>query len=197
MFPYQQWQPLAVSDVAQLMREAPFTWGLAGGYAVEQFLGARIRDHADIDIVVDRADQHQLQRWLSGWSLYAADPPGTLRRWRAAEWLAAGIHDIWGYRAGAQAWELQIMLIEAEGAEWFSRHNPLIRGQRSDLIVEYGQIPCLRIEVQLLYKARSDREKDRRDFQACLPLLSPAARQWLGHALRLMEPQGHRWDIFL
>jgi hypothetical protein len=193
MFDYGQWEPLSVGEVVRLLRDAPFAWALAGGYAVEQFLGGTIRTHADIDIVVYRDDQRQLREWLGDWCLYAAEPPGTLRGWEAAVWLAAGIHDIWGYRAGAQAWELQIMLVETEGDQWFSRHNSLIRGQRSDLMVNYQQIPCVRIEVQLLYKARSDREKDRRDFQACLSLLSPVARQWLKDALHLAYPHGHPW----
>ena len=77
----------------------------------------------------------------------------------------------WGHRSGIQAWQLQIMLTEVEGDEWFSRRSRLIRGQRNELIVLYHGIRCLRIEVQLLYKARNQRPKDDLDFQACLPLL--------------------------
>src|SRR6188472_1274448 len=113
-FPYTLWEPLSVAEVKQLFRDAPFAWGLAGGYAVEQFLGTPIRAHADIDIVVFRDDQRQLYQWLSDWQLFAADPPGTLRRWSAPEWLAFGIHDIWAHRTDAQAWQLQVMLLEAD-----------------------------------------------------------------------------------
>src|SRR5262245_52350838 len=83
--PYTTWQPLSVTDVVQLFAGAPFTWGLGGGYCIEQFLGRTIRAHDDIDVVVFRDEQLLLQHWLAGWHLYAADPPGTLRPWAAEE----------------------------------------------------------------------------------------------------------------
>jgi len=192
-FPYTLWEPLAVTQVQQLFRDAPFAWGLAGGYAIEQFLGTSIRPHADIDIVVFRDDQRHLYDWLSGWRLFAADPPGTLRVWNAAEWLAFGIHDIWAHQLDAKAWQLQIMLQEADGDEWFSRRQPMIRGPRQDLLVPYHQLACVRVEVQLLYKAKGNRAKDQLDFQACLPMLTPEAKAWLKHALLLEHPEGHTW----
>ena len=50
-FPYSHWNPLSVAAVEQLFHNAPFRWGLAGGYAVEQFLGTSIQAHGDIDCV--------------------------------------------------------------------------------------------------------------------------------------------------
>jgi hypothetical protein len=191
-FPDEQWAPLSVGAIQQLLQDAPFPWGLAGGYAVEQFLGKSIRAHEDTDIIVFREDQHRLHRWLAGWSLYASDPPGEMRVWRASEWLPVGVHDVWGYEAGAQAWQLQVMIVETESDEWVSRRHPLIRGPRGDLIVAYHEVPCIRIEVQLLYKAKGLREKDVRDFHACLPRLTDEARAWLREALELVHP-GHVW----
>jgi hypothetical protein len=195
--PYDKWEPLSVAQIVQLFARAPFTWGLAGGYAVEQFVGTPIREHSDIDVVVFRDQQYYLRHWLTNWRLYAADPPGTLRPWRADEYLPYGIHDIWGHRSDTQAWQLQIMLAEIEGDEWFSRRSRLIRGQRTELLVAYHGIPCVRIEVQLLYKARNPRPKDDLDFQVCLPLLDSEAKQWLKDHLRLLHPEGHSWLTFL
>lgn len=193
IFPYTLWKPLSVTEVQKLFRDSPFAWGLAGGYAVEQFLGTSIRAHDDIDIIVFRDDQHGLYQSLNDWCLYAADPPGTLRLWNENEWLGVGIHDIWGHHINARSWQLQIMLVETDGAEWVSRRHPMIRGSRSDLIVSYHGIPSIRIEVQLLYKAKGNREKDRLDFQACLPLLTVEAKTWLIQALQLAHPEGHAW----
>jgi len=192
-FPYHHWNPLSIVEVQQLFHHAPFPWGLAGGYAVEQFLGTAIRAHDDIDIIVFREDQHQMHQWLTAWCLYAADPPGTLRPWSATEWLTISVHDIWGHHTNAQAWQLQVMLIETDHDAWVSRRHPMIRGQRSDLIVAYGGIPCIRIEVQLLYKAKGNREKDGLDFYACLPLLNADQKQWLMQALHFAHPEGHAW----
>jgi hypothetical protein len=191
--PYDRWTPLAVGDVVALFESAPFQWGLAGGYAVEQFLGRSIRSHGDIDILIFRDEQLQLQCWMAGWLLYAADPPGTLREWPPGEALPYGIHDIWGHRAEADSWELQIMLAEADGGEWFSRHHPLVRGARDELMTVYGGIPCIRVEVQLLYKARKPRPKDGQDFEACLPLMNSESRSWLRGSIRMLFPDGHPW----
>jgi hypothetical protein len=191
--PYNIWQSLSVTEIRALFADAPFSWGLAGGYAIEQFLGAAIREHADIDIAIFRDEQHKAQRWLSDWQLYAADPPGTLRPWRIDEYLPYGIHDIWGHRDGVAAWQMQLMVLESEREEWFSRRDRRIRGRRDDVIVQYNGIPCIRIEVQLLYKAKGCRPKDTLDFQASLPLLSGAAKQWLRESLRLAHPEGHAW----
>jgi hypothetical protein len=111
--------------------------------------------------------------------------------------VASCIHDIWGHQADAQAWQLQMMLVETDGDEWVSRRHPMIRGSRADLLVEYHQIPCIRIEIQLLYKAKGNREKDWQDFHACLPRLTVEAKAWLKQALRLAHPEGHAWQEFL
>ena len=194
--PYSQWQPLSVQELTQLFANAPFMWGLAGGYAVEHFVGKRVRDHGDIDVIVYRDQQLDVQRWLSDWHLYAADPPGSLRPWAESEYLPYGIHDIWGH-ASAQPWQLQIMLTESEGDRWFSRRSKLIGGQRGDLIVSYRRVPCIRIEVQLLYKAKNSRSKDELDFEACLPLMSAEAKRWLETGLEVLHPEGHRWQRLL
>jgi hypothetical protein len=143
--------------------------------------------------VVFRDDQGHLQRWLSAWRLYAADPPGTLRSWLDSEYLAPPIHDIWGHQRDVAAWQLQIMLVDIAGDEWISRHNPQIRGPRDTLLVSYNGIPCVRIEVQLLYKARGARPKDQADFAACLPRLDPLAKQWLIDGIHSRYPDGHPW----
>lgn len=191
--PYDQWTPLSVEKVVATFANAPFKWCLAGGYAIEQFLGFSIRSHSDIDIVVYRDEQLSVQRWLNNWQLYAADSPGTLRLWKKGEYLDYGIHDVWGHQVGSQAWQLQIMLAEVEGDQWFSRRNPKIRGKREDLIAVYNSIPCIRIEVQLMYKAKNHRPKDDQDFHACLPSISLEARHWLAEKLQLLHSQGHDW----
>jgi len=192
--PFNKWQPLSVTEIKQLFAQAPFAWGLAGGYAIEQFVGKPIREHGDTDIVVFRDNQIQVQRWLTDWQLYAADPPGTLRPWLTEEYLPFGIHDIWCHQTDADSWQMQMMLAEVEGDEWFSRRNSRVRGQRADLFTNYNDMPCIKVEVQLLFKARNMRSKDNLDFQASLPLMSKNARQWLFDQLSLSFPEGHIWQ---
>ena len=193
--PDERWQPLSVEEGVAIFNDAPFTWYIAGGYAVELFLGESFREHEDLDIVVFRDEQLDMQHWMLArdWVLYCADPPGTLRFWNQGEYLAKGVHDIWGHEAPNDFWQLQLMIAEVEGDEWFSRHNPQIRGKRTDIITTYSDLPCIRIEVQLLYKSRGLRPKDRLDFDACLPYLSAEAKDWLIENLQHLHPQGHEW----
>lgn len=191
--PYDRWQPLSLEQVTTLFTGAPFQWAIAGGYALEQFLGRSIRQHDDMDVMVFRDQQNPVQGWLKGWELYAADPPGTLRKWNIGEYLPEAVHDIWCHRTAVQMWEFQFMVAEVDGQEWFSRCSPLIRGKREDLIVIYNGVPCIRVEVQLMYKAKNLRPKDEIDFQACMPHLNGEAKQWLKDALLLLYPDGHRW----
>jgi hypothetical protein len=193
--PYHRWQPLSIAEVTHVFEGAPFVWGLAGGYAIEQFIGRSIRDHSDIDVLVCRDNQLELQTWLDkDWTLYAADPPGSLRLWKRAEYLPQGIHDIWAHRTQCQSWQMQLMLMEVAENRWFSRRNHLIGGDRADLIVLYGGIPCVRVEVQLLFKSKDRRPKDLADFHACLPKMTEDAKEWLFNQLHVLYPEGHPWE---
>ena len=197
MIPHDRWQPLSLSETVPLFTGAPFRWGFGGGYAVELFLGQPIRAHEDVDVVMFRDDQLSVQQWLNGWQLYAADPPGTLREWLGGEYLPLGVHDIWAHRPDVEAWQFQLMVAEVDGEEWFSRRNAAIRGQRDDLFAEYGGQPCVRIEVQLLYKAKGRRPKDVLDFHAAAPRLDAQARSWLIEGLNLLYSEGHPWLVML
>lgn len=192
--PFNQWEPLNVQEGLAIFRDAPFQWYVAGGYAVEQFLGQPTRDfHDDLDIGIFRDEQLAAQAWLDDWLLYAADPPGTLRPWHPNEYLPVGVHDIWAHRPEVDAWQFQLMVQEVEGDEWYSRRDTSIRGKRSDLIQIYHGVPCIRIEVQLHYKAKGQRPKDETDFAACLPHLSAEAKSWLRESLQRQFPEGHDW----
>lgn len=190
--PLDRWQPLTVEEVCALFEGAPFQWAVAGGYAIELFLGRSIRGHADTDVLIFRDEQLKAQRWLTDWQLYAADPPGTLRLWHAGEYLPAGINDVWMHHVTSDTWQMQSMISEVEGEEWVSKRSPLIRGKRGDLITYYEGVPYLRAEVQLLYKAKDDQ-----DFHACLPLMSAEAKAWLKTNLILLYSQGHDWLTYL
>ena len=193
LIPYEHWRPLTLPQVTALFHNAPFAWALAGGYCIEQFVGRRFREHADIDVIVFRDQQLALQSWLTDWHLYAADPPGTLRPWLTDESLPTGVHDIWGHKPDSTAWQLQLMLAEGDDNKWFFRRDHSIGGRRNDLIVQYNGLPCVRIEVQLLYKSRGRRDKDELDFRTCLPLLEPNAVQWLRQSIQHCYPDGHPW----
>src|ERR1700694_1145532 len=81
------WEALTVDQVATRLAAAPFPWWIAGGWAIDLFVGHQTRPHDDIDIVVLRRDQRAVQEAMADWELWAADPPGSLRPWSPGESL--------------------------------------------------------------------------------------------------------------
>lgn len=187
------WSPLSVPELVDVMRPAPFAWCLAGGHAIERVVGKAYRAHEDIDIVVLRPDLVSVQEHFANWELYAADPPGTLRKWTPGAPLPWRVHDVWALRAYSRAWELQLMIQEADATSWYYRRDDRVNGRLDDLVVVVDDVPCLRMDLQLLYKSRSSRPKDEEDFDQLLPRLGEAERVKLVEWLRLTNPNGHAW----
>ena len=63
-----------------------------------------------------------------------------------------------------------------------SRAQPLPAGRYDDPATE----------ICLLFKAKAVRDRDRADFEAALPRMSPAQRAWLHSALVRVHPD-HDW----
>ncbi|MGW1181252.1 nucleotidyltransferase domain-containing protein [Streptomyces drozdowiczii] len=192
--PWGPWDPPPLAEAVRLLAPLRAPWWIAGGYAVELAVGRAFREHADIDVLLLRRDQLEAQRVLSGWECWAADPPGTLRPWRAGEILPAGVHDIWCRPGADEPWRLQFMLDDTDGEDWVFRRDPRVRlplerlGRVSD-----GGVPYVAPEVQLLYKSKSRRPKDEQDFEAALPVLDDHGRAWLAETLTLVESADHPW----
>jgi hypothetical protein len=187
------WEPLSVPDVVGLFRGARFPWWVAGGRAIDLFVGRETRPHADTDVQVLRRDQLAVQAHLAGWDLHAADPPGVLRSWAPGEVLAEHVHDVWCRRGRDAPWALQLMLGPAAGGRWVFRRDPRIARPIERLGRRTADgVPYIAPEVQLLFKARGPLAKDEADFAAALPLLDDEARGWLADALALHLP-GHLW----
>ncbi|MET7643475.1 amino acid transporter [Streptomyces sp. NPDC005426] len=192
--PWGPWEPMPLGDAVRLLSPQPTRWWIAGGYAVELAVGRAYRDHGDIDVLLLRRDQLSVQRILPDWEWWAADPPGTLRPWRAGEMLPPRVHDIWCRPGVGAPWRVQFMLDDAEDGDWVFRRDPRIRLPLDRLGRVSGDgVPYLAPEVQLLYKARSRRPKDERDFEAVLPVLDDDRRSWLTETITLAEGAGHPW----
>jgi hypothetical protein len=194
--PLGPWEPADLKTVAAIFSATRAPWWIAGGYAIELAVGRGFREHDDIDVLLLRRDQLEVQRLLPGWEWWAADPPGTLRPWRTAELLPAGVHDIWCRTAPAEPWRIQVMLDEADGDVWVSRRDSRIRRPVHQIGARSADgIPYLVPEIQLFYKASSGRRpKDEQDFDMAIGSLNYDQRRWLSGAVATGYGADHPWQ---
>jgi hypothetical protein len=191
-----RWDPLSVDEVTGLLSPVRFPWWIAGGWAIDLFLGRQTRSHDDTDVLVLRDDQLELQEYLTdrGWDLHKTQQPG-LKPWPPGEFQNRPVNDIWCRRAPHLPWALQIMLLDTDGGRWVFRRDPSIGGPIESLGLRTSTgVPYLRPEIQLLYYAKLDSPaKNQADFDHAVPELSGEARVWLLGCLEKMFPQGHVW----
>lgn len=172
-------------------------WCIAGGWALDLFVGEQSRPHADIDVLVLRQDADALHDHLTGWELFAADPPGSLRHWADNEPLPERVHDVWCRPTGTRNWQFQFMVMDHDDENWIFRRDRSVGGSLKDLARVVGGMPVIAPEIQLLYKGNGTRRpKDEADFRTILPHLSLEQRTWLHRALQAREPD-HPWLVAL
>jgi hypothetical protein len=185
-------------QVHELLRGVPVPWWIAGGWAIDLFLGRQTRPHGDTDVLILRHDQLVFQEFLSDWDLHKTKQPG-LKPWPKGEFLSPGVNDVWCRRTPGAPWSIQLMLLDTQGDCWVFRRDPTIRGAIAALGRRKASgIPYLSPEIQLLYKARPEpRDKDDADFNVCAPLLEPEAQAWLVSCLERRLHAGHEWIVRL
>src|SRR5690606_39980317 len=66
------WRESTPEEAADWLRRVPCRWWLAGGWAIERFVGSAIRRHGDLDVGCLRRDAAALTSALTGWEFYAA-----------------------------------------------------------------------------------------------------------------------------
>lgn len=201
MHQFGVWQPWSPPEVARFFAPLAAPWWIAGGWAIDLFLGRQTRAHDDIDVQILRRDQHAVRALFGAWDMQAALPPPRDERWPFRPWgfddgnavLDEAIHDIWCRPSPTQPWALQLMIADTRAEEWISRRSShILRPVAALGGVTADGIPYLAPEIQLLYKAKGRRPKDEADFVSALPALDRERRQWLRSALTTAHPH-HPW----
>ena len=190
----KNWQALRPVEVKKLLEHLTIPWWIAGGWAIDIFIGKQTREHLDIDVLILRKDQFIIKEFLSEWLLYKTNQPG-LALWNKKEFLEIGANSIWCKKNEHSPWLMEIMLMDSEDNEWFYRREPKIRGPLNQLgYKSKDNISYLAPEVQILFKAkRYSIVKNEQDFQNVIPLLSEQQKKWLINSLNIEFPNGHKW----
>jgi len=187
--PWRAAEPAAVHNV---MRAVDVPWWIAGGWAIDLFLGTQTRAHKDLDVGLRRADAPRVVAALPEWEFFEAKD-GSLSRLAPGTPPRVEVNCLWGRRVGEPHWELELLLDDSEERDWVFRREPSIRRPlAAALRATPDGTPYLAPEIQLLYKARDLRPEDRADFEHAAPRLDSAAAEWLRDCLSRLYPQ-HRW----
>ncbi len=181
--------PLKIADV---MRDFKPSWFVAGGWAIDLFLGKETRSHSDIEIAVFRQDQAALHNYFKGWNLQKT-VNGKLVVWHQEEWLTLPTHEIHCFNETANSPKIEVLLNESNETEWIYRRNQEIRRSLAKIRLRSSEgVNFLCPEIVLLYKSKNPRTKDEQDFQAVVGHLDPERKQWVKNAIGICDPK-HRW----
>jgi len=188
-----RWEPLSLEAVKQLLAPITVPWWIAGGRALDMFIGHETRAHADIDVAVLRRDQQAFREALGKWDVRIAHA-GDFIPWKRGETITdPDHHEIWARETPDGPWRLELLFEENDGKRWVYRRDPRIGLNVADLgRRDANGIQFVRPEVTLLYKSKSPRPVDETDFLYALPRLDVAQKGWLVGALYMLDPT-HRW----
>ncbi|MBM7666003.1 hypothetical protein JOC25_002496 [Solibacillus kalamii] len=177
-------------NVTSLMGKFNKTWFIAGGWAIDLFMGKETREHKDIEIAIFRKDQIDLKAYLKEWDFKKVIKSEFLK-WEN-EFLELPIHEIHASNK-LNGDKIEVLLNEVKDNVWTFRRDLRISSPLNS-VWSYSEtgIPYLNPEIVLLYKAKNTREKDHQDFITVKDHLDNMKRQWLKSALELHEPD-HKW----
>jgi hypothetical protein len=190
---YGRFEPLGVAGAVDFFAGFDRPWWLVGGWAVEAFTGAR-REHDDIDVSMLARDVPAFREFVGDrWHLWTV-ANGALRplndRWPD---LPAPDCQIWVRRDAASPWVMDIPVTPDVAGRWQNKRMLDHVAPLMDVTwVTDDGVRVLNPEIALLFKARLDRTKDRRDLDRCLPLLGEPQRAWLTEQVRAQWPD-HAW----
>ena len=185
------WSPLTVHEVARRFDGLGVPWWVAGGVAIDLFLGWESRPHDDLDIELFRRDRSVLLAAFEGWDLHAVSD-GRLIPWNGGD-LPDEVFGIWARPGLEHPWAVEVMLADGDGRTWRFRRDPSISMSVDRLLRRSPEgIPYCAPDVQLLYKAKRNRPKDDADLARCLHRLDLHGIDWLRHALSHLDA-AHPW----
>jgi hypothetical protein len=184
--PWQAWSP---EETALRLGRVTAPWAIAAGWALELFVGERWRGHDDLEVAVPATRFDELRAALAGLELWT--PVGDDRLRPFVE--APASHQTWALDRSVPAWRLDVLREPSDGDTWICRRDATIRIAHAQLVERTAdEIPFVRPEVVLLFKAKATRTKDDADFAVVAPRLERARREWLRAALVRVHP-GHAW----
>lgn len=180
---FNNWQLLSIESLKQIMQDADYDWYLAGGIALDEFLGRKTRDHEDIDILVNFKYLERILDYFNSYKVYTA---------RNSSLSLSALNNIkstdslWITKDENESFIIEILLFEEEAGHWIYKRDNAVRKKIEDIYFDKNDMKIIQPEIQLLYKMNSSnvREKDLYDYHNVYPVLEERQKAWLDSVLK-------------
>ncbi|HXQ11279.1 MAG TPA: hypothetical protein VN805_09835 [Caulobacteraceae bacterium] len=193
--PVEAWSMAWTPDQAAVaLAGVSAPWAVAGGWAIDLWLGEQTREHEDLEITVPAAFFPEIRARLDdlGLKLFAVDD-GAVIALEPGEAPARRTHQTWVMDPAVAGWRVDVFREPGDAQTWIYRRTGALSAPRAWAAGRTpAGIPFVAPQIVLLFKAKAMRDKDRADFSIVAPRLSPEARNWLAAALETIHP-GHPW----
>ena len=188
---WDAWRP---EEVARLLEGVSAPWYVAGGWAIDLFLGGQRREHRDLEIAVPSERFGEVADALDGYELFVVFGPQEAVVLAEVGDRLAESHQTWVRDPATEQWRLDVFREPSAGNQWVCRRDRTLTLPYPDVIDRTADgIPYGRPEIILLFKAKhAEEEWNRADLAAVLPRLGPERKRWLREALERVHP-GHPW----
>lgn len=177
-------------------------WWIAGGIALDLFVGREIRPHHDVDVAILATDVPAFRRELADWDIRAAvgwsgEPQRSTRLLRSipsGDPVPSDIGALWCRPAPHEPWAFELLLSPSSAERWQFKRDPGIELPVSRIGGMRDGVPFLIPEIVLLHKATSSDfdERDTSDFREVRPMMAPEQRAWLAAGIDRFDPR-HPW----
>lgn len=190
---FADFQPVLYA--ATVMNAFSRPWCVAGGWAIDLWLGRATRGHTGVSVAIFRDDQIALRDFLgAGWRFWIVGRDGSARPWRRddRQMLMLPVQQVCGAPTGGRR-RVEFYLHESDSVDWIFRHDARVRWPIDQWTVRgaFG-VPALAPHLAMLFKSTPRRPQDELDFRSVEPELPPELKRWLADAIELTDPQ-HPW----
>lgn len=178
-----------LKKIAGQLEDVFAVWGFGGDWAIDGTIGKVTREHHDVDICILRED---LAEWREVWAeaLWYKMVDNREVELADGEVPAATVETL-HVRDGDAEYEL--VLLETHGEDWVYGADTRVKMPVEEAFVSGTErLPLLNPAIALLFKSKSIRDKDMKDFKAVVPYLSDFEAQWLLRALETVYGE-HIW----
>jgi len=186
------WRP---EQAAVALEGVAAPWAVAGGWALDLWLGEQTRDHEDLEITVPAAFFPEIQARLEsiGLRLFAIDDESQVIALGPGEAPGDRGYQVWAMEPAVMGWRMDMFREPGDAQTWIYRRTGELSAPRAWASGHTtAGIPYVAPQIVLLFKAKASRDKDQADFARVAPRLSAEARDWLAKSLQVTNPD-HPW----